>query len=289
MIRFPPRKILVGYDRSALSMTAWRHAAALAARYGASLELIYVEPWRTEGSVPGGGQFVLPGLTPALAREIRAEIRAEVGEGPKITVTEGDPSACILKAALKNHADLIVVGTHGRRGLSRVLLGSVAEEVIRSSPLPVFVARGPVEEIRSVLAPVHFTSYSDHGFAYAAAVATGLGAGLTALHVNGDPVWGGNPLMRLRRLVESLPAGLRARCEPRVVLDEDVCRGIMRAATKHDLVVLVAHKKSLLNDVFLGTTAEKLLRRSKKPLLVVPPPKRPASSLGRLDRLARTA
>lgn len=279
MIRFPPRRILVGYDRSALSVTALKHAAALAERCGAALELAYVEPWQSAGGVPGGGLYVSPTLSPVEARRIRDEIREEVGPGPKITVTEGDPAARLLHLARAHHADMIVAGTHGRRGLARVLLGSVAEEIIRSSPVPVYVARGPVKAIEDILAPVHFTSYANHGFLFAAGAAEALGARLTALHVDLDPVWGGNALMRLRRLVETLPPGRRERCEARVVLDEDACAGIVKASGKHDLIVLVAHRRSALKDAFLGMTAEKILRTSKKPLLIVPPPVRESQSL----------
>ncbi len=268
MIRFPPRKILVGFDLSVLSLAAWHHAAALANRCGASLELVYVEPSPSAGS----GLYLMPGLTPGQALNIRRRIRSKVGDEPKITVTEGDPAARLLHLAQTHRADMIVVGTHGRTGLSRILLGSVAEEVIRSSPVPVLVARGRVKEIRTILAPVHFTSYSNHGFTYAAGVAAGLGARLTALHVNVDPIWGGNALMRLRQLVESLPVGLRARCEPRVLIDEDASRGIKKASAKHDLIVLVAHKRSAMADVLIGTIAERVLRTSQKPLLIVPPP-----------------
>lgn len=274
MIRFPPRRILVGYDRSALSVVALKHASALASRCGAALELVYVEPWQSVGGVPGGGLYVAPVMTAVEARRVRDEIREEVGEGPKIVVTEGDPAARLLRLAQAHHADLIVVGTHGRRGLARVLLGSVAEEIVRSTTVPVLVARGAPQEIASVLAPVHFTSYANHGFNFAAGVAESLGAKLTALHVDLDPVWGGNALLRLRRLVESLPPSRRALCEPRVVLDEDACRGIVKASAKHDLIVLVAHRRSALKDAFLGMTAEKILRTSKKPLLIVPPPVR---------------
>ena len=272
MIRFPPRRILVGFDLSVLSMAAWRHAAALARRCGAALELVYVEASLPAQSAP----YLMPGFAPGQALRLRKEIRAKVGDGPKITVTEGDPASRLLHLARAHRVDMIVVGTHGRTGLSRVLLGSVAEEVIRSSPVPVLVARGPVRDIRAILAPVHFTSYSDHGFAYAAGIAAGLGARLTALHVNIDPIWGGNALMRLHRLTETLPAALRARCEDRVVVDEDPSRGIKKASAKHDLVVLVAHKRSALEDVLIGTTAERVLRISQKPLLIVPPPHRVA-------------
>jgi nucleotide-binding universal stress UspA family protein len=65
----------------------------------------------------------------ALARGIAAESR----------VLEGDPSEALVAAAVQEQADLIVLGSHGRRGMQRLLLGSVAETVVRTAPLPVLV------------------------------------------------------------------------------------------------------------------------------------------------------
>lgn len=278
MIRFPPRRIMVGFDLSVLSISAWRNASALAKRTGAEVELVYVEP----GLSTMGGRAQFSGLSDERKKKIARDIRAKVGEGPRITVLEGGPAASLLRAARSCRADMIVVGTHARRGLSRIMLGSVAEAVILSSPVPVLVVRGRTREYRAILAPVNFTSYSNHGFAFAAGVSKSLGARLTALHVSVDPISGGNALLRLRRLKETLPAG--ARCEERIVFDEDVARGIRRASAKHDLIVLTAHKRSVLEDVLLGVTAEKVLRSSSKPLLVVPPANRHIRAIAELGK-----
>ena len=283
MIRFQPRKILVPFDFSAPSRLAWRHAVALAGRFGAELEFVYVEPWKMSAEL-----MPVSRLTPAWARRLRARIRAMVGEGMKITVVEGDPAERILHLAKTRRPDLIVMGTHGRSGLSRVLLGSVAEEVMRSSPAPVLAARGPARIARAILAPVHFTSYSDHGFAYAAHAAGALGARLTALHVNVDPIWGGNPLFHLTRMINALPPSLKARCAPLVEIAGDATAGILKAAAKHDLIVLVAHEKPVLEGVLFGTTAERVLRRSKKPVLVLPPPRASSASWRALRRASLT-
>jgi universal stress protein A len=58
-------------------------------------------------------------------------------------LAEGNPAAAILKAASDSHCDLIVMGTHGRKGLGRLLLGSVAEQVVRLAPCPVLTVRTP--------------------------------------------------------------------------------------------------------------------------------------------------
>lgn len=275
MIRFPPKRILVGYDLSDASRTAWRHAAALAGSCGAELEAVYVEPWQA-----GVEMMPPPVLTPAGARRLRAEVRRRVGEGPKITILHGDPARRILDLARLHRPDLIVVGTHGRKGLQRALLGSTAEALIRLSPVPVLAARGKVRTIRSILAPVNFTPYSEYGFAYAAAAAAVLSARLKALHVTDDPVWSGNPQYRLSNLIHRLPAKVRKGCRPETeAAVGDAVKGILKARRGQDWIVLVAHGKSLIKDAFFGTTLEQVLRRSSIPVLAVPVPSRALHAL----------
>jgi nucleotide-binding universal stress UspA family protein len=136
--------------------------------------------------------------------------------------------------------------------------------------------RGGDGAIRNILAPVNFTDYSYYGFTYAAALASALSAPLTALHVHLDPIWNGDPKDKLEKLLAPLPEALRAACRPVVETGEsDPTRGILKASAKHDLVVVVAHEKSPVMDLILGTTAERVLRGSPSSVLVVPAPRKP--------------
>lgn len=270
MIKFPPKKILAAFDFSDSSRLAWKHAASLAASCGASLEALYVEPWQS-------GVDLMPpaGLNASKIRTLRAKIRAIVGESPRITVLEGDPAQSILNRAASTRPDLIVVGTHGRKGFQRFLLGSTAESVVRGAHIPVLVARGPVRAVRSILAPVNFTPYSDYGFTYAAGAAAVLSAKVTALHVSADPIWAGNPQYRLSGLLKLLPAKVLERCRPEAKeAAGDAVTGILKSAKGHDWLVLVAHEKSVIKDAVFGTTVERVLRRSPVPVLSVPAPRR---------------
>ena len=266
MIRFPPKKILVAYDLSDVSRMAWRHARALAARCGAALEVVYVKPWQM-------GVDLMPplDLTAGEVQAHLAKIHLEVGSGPAITVLSGDPAERILGFSRLHRTDMIVVGTHGRNGLRRALLGSTAEAVVRGSRVPVLIACGRVRPIRSILAPVNFTSYSEQGFTYAAAASAALAAGLKVLHVTDDPIWSGNLQNRLSTLIKRLPEGALLRCKPTVeAVVGDAVNGILRAKRGQDWIVLVAHRKSLIKDAFFGTTLEQVLRRSSIPVLSVP-------------------
>lgn len=277
MNHFKPKKILVAYDMSDVSRTAWKHAAALAQSCGATLDAVYVEPWQV-----GVHLMPPPDLTPERVSILRNLIVKVVGDKTEVVILQGEPADRILSYARRHHADLIVVGTHGRTGLKRALLGSVAEDIIRASPVPVLAARGPVQPIRSILAPVNFTGYAEFGLGYAAGAAVLLNAAVTALHVTDDPIWEGNLRFRLSRLINRLPPDTRKGC--RIEADMkvgEVAAGILKARKGHDWLVMVAHEKSLIKDAFFGTTLERVLRRSPVPVLAVPFPRRETFALRR--------
>lgn len=275
MIRFPPKRILVAFDLSAVSRAAWKHAAALASACGADVEVAYVEPWE-----PGVDMMPVPSLAPPAVRELRSAIRRVVGEGTRITVLSGDPAQRILALARRRRADLIVVGTHGRKGLRRAVLGSTAEALMSRSPVPVLAARGPVRPVRSILAPVNFTPYAEIGLAYAAAASETLSAHLKIVHATDDPIWSGNLRFRLSSLIARLPEKVRRSCRPtaETVLGS-AAEGIVKAGRGQDWIVLVPHSRSLVKDAFFGTTLEQVLRRSPLPVLSVPAPGRSAPQL----------
>lgn len=104
-----------------------------------------------------------------------------------------DPGSVILDFAREIDAGLIVMGTHGRRGARRLLLGSVAENVLRRSPVPVLFVRQSgerthLERIDTILAPVDFSPASKLAVRQAAALAETLAASLRLLHVIETPV-----------------------------------------------------------------------------------------------------
>lgn len=138
-----PTNILVPVDFSPCSERALDYAVALAGKLGARIHVV-----NAVGAT-------LPELSVALTDQMISSIRhnnalvldkliqprralAQFGE---LIVVDDDARDAILKAARALRADLIVIGTHGRRGLSRVLLGSVAEDVLRRAPCPVLAVR----------------------------------------------------------------------------------------------------------------------------------------------------
>jgi universal stress protein A len=143
-------RILVPIDFSPSSQEALDYAAFLAGAVGATLEVLHV--WESGGNVGPDALSVMPGAPrPAGWEQTRAELRQEVQRfiermPPRpvavgVRVEAGSPVEAILAAVRATGADLVVMGTHGRSGLTRLLLGSVAEEVLRRASCPVLTIR----------------------------------------------------------------------------------------------------------------------------------------------------
>lgn len=141
------KKILVPVDFSRHSENAVRYGAELAAKFHAELVLLHVVD-NTPVMFSEGAVF-----TPESMKEVLDKANAELGgieipEGLNVTrvAREGHPFVEIVRFAKANGVDLIVVGTHGRTGLAHLLLGSVAENVVRKAPCPVLTVHHPEHE-----------------------------------------------------------------------------------------------------------------------------------------------
>ena len=124
----PIKKILCSVDLSDHSAEVAEYAALLASKLGAEVTAIYVAP--TLSQYTG---FKVP----------QSDIHAFVGEIVRATgeVLVGYASDEILAKAKRDDMDLIVMGTHGRKGIDRIIFGSVAEKVVKNSPIPVLTIR----------------------------------------------------------------------------------------------------------------------------------------------------
>lgn len=139
-------KILVPIDFTSHSAEALRVAAKLVARPGGELVLLYVQEPPDSPFLPGPLVYT-PAQLERVASRARARLEAarlELDRSPELRVdvrlTQGRPAAAILGAAADGF-DLIVLGTHGRRGLQRALLGSIAERVMRDAPCPTLTVK----------------------------------------------------------------------------------------------------------------------------------------------------
>jgi nucleotide-binding universal stress UspA family protein len=135
--------ILVPTDGSAGMQSVVDHAVTLAEEHGATVHGLYVVDTASLTDVPM--EASMDGVSQALREEgnmALEQLERSAGDVPVVTaVVEGSPSRDITEYAAENPCDLVVMGTHGRSGVDRLLLGSVAERVVRTSPVPVLTVR----------------------------------------------------------------------------------------------------------------------------------------------------
>lgn len=182
--------------------------------------------------------------------------------------------------------DLVVVGTHGRTGIARVLLGSVADKVVRHAPCSVLAARprGDVKAFEHVLCPIDFSDSSRHALALAAELAAPGAAGITLLHAFELPIVSTGMAMapdmfpevkeQAAHLLEQWAADLRTKVKVPVTTlvasgsPGARALGILDDDPTFDLVVVGSHGRTGLRRVLLGSVAEKIVRNAPCPVLV---------------------
>ena len=139
------KQILIPIDFSDYSDQALRWGVSLAQKYGAQLLLLHVIPEVLEevSARESAGEQLVIDLTAEVEAQLHEIARQGLKEGVAVDVrvADGEPADAILRMARQEKVDLIVMGTHGRTGLSHLLLGSTAEAVVRASACPVFTVR----------------------------------------------------------------------------------------------------------------------------------------------------
>ena len=291
-----PKTILSATDFSETADHAGKLARELTRRFDAAYHLLHVvvileDPHLEEGHRQRLEELVASGDD---ARRRELETGAEASPGLDVTphmVRGLAPAEVIVETASTLAADLIVVGTHGRRGLSHLLLGSVAERVVRTSSIPVLTVRADADielgENPRILVPHDFSDASKAAVRQAAAWAEGLAAEITLLHVVEPVVYPefysvdvlSDDIME--RLVERSERALRSAADDvlggvqaRVVVEVGrAANAIVEFADpeRFDLVMMATRGLSGLEHVLLGSVAEAVLRRCRVPMLAIPP------------------
>ena len=141
------QRILVPLDFSDTSTRALEQAKSVAERFNATIELLHVVP---NPYIPDASPFYTP-LPADFLDEVERDARKRLDESLTLAerdrfkarrvVIVGDPLTEIVEHATREKVDLIVMGTHGRRGVAHLFLGSVAERVVRTAPCPVLTVR----------------------------------------------------------------------------------------------------------------------------------------------------
>lgn len=266
---------------SLASPTVLQWAGAFAQLHGARIEIVHSEwldyppyflPTQT-GELTASGRNNWAALLENLQKLIRDTVPA--GVSTEITLLEGHPVETILKRARLGNPDLIVMGSHGRSGISRLRLGSVAENVIQQTASPTLVVRAPngnpvSPKISRILCPVDLSEPAQRSLAVASDLAARWKAQLLVLHAGEQ---GMNQAALQKQLCDWIPADLRGRCElVELVRHGDPAEQILLAAREHgvDLIALAAMHRRLLDFSIIGTTTERVMRHADAPILVLP-------------------
>jgi nucleotide-binding universal stress UspA family protein len=282
--------ILVPTDFGDAAERAEALAAELGTRFGATVTLLNV--WAIPSFPSYAAELRWPtealedaaraAMAPALAR---LRERHPKSEG---IIAAGAPWDRIVRTAKERAIDLIVLGTHGRRGVSRFLLGSVAEKVVRRSPVPVLTVGSEtgVAPFKKVLVPVDAGPASDAAVEHAAALAGAFGAEVTVLHVYEAPipVYPGAPYVPIHDVSLALETSARAAVDAvvhRLAGRASQVTGLVRQGSAWrnindvaleigaDLIVLGTHGRRGVTRALIGSVAEKVVRTSPLPVLTV--------------------
>jgi nucleotide-binding universal stress UspA family protein len=300
------RRILCPIDFSDYSRRALDHAIAIARWYESTVTVLHVfSPVPVAVYGPGPVVFDPITLIPADRDQLLANIRAfiEAESAPGITtealVREGNTAAEILNQATSMNADLLVIGTHGRSGFERLLLGSVAEKVLRKARCPVLVVprrlpdavpAGPVLYKR-ILCPVDFSESSFHALKYAISMAQEADGRLTVLHVVSpefeNTVELANSVydreITIGNFLKQREDALRRRLQEAVTGATEFCSvdSIMRhgkpgsevlhtaSERQSDLIVMGVQGRGAVDLLFFGSTTQHVVRDAACPVLTL--------------------
>ena len=294
-------KILFPTDFSETAEQALDYALFLAEQYEAELHLLHAVVLHGHDPNDEGSDFPEPSEIIARLFEIAdSEMGriAEQNESKTFSLKEAkvrgfSAGAVILDYATEHDVDLIVMGTHGRRGPARIFIGSVAAEVVRQASCPVLTlhkrrADQSIARVETILVPVDFSEHSAKAVIYGKEIAASTGARLQVLHAIEEPVYpyfyapAGDfslaaSLEELQqRTDEALDKIIYETPGPDVNVEKHVVTGtpsieITRFAEEKgsDLIVIPTHGLTGLERMLLGSTAERVVRLATCPVLAV--------------------
>jgi nucleotide-binding universal stress UspA family protein len=302
-------RLLVPLDGSEEARDALPYAMALAVP-GTEIILLTVIPAADE-ITGASGEMVVPadGMSSVAvdrARDALAQAAARLrlaGHAVQTQVAIGDPAERIIETARDSGTALIVMASHGRGALGRLIYGSVADRVAREAPAPTMVVRtrqlapGPVGITRLVV-PLDGTSFAEQSLSFAAEISRRLGTPILLVQAV-------NPLALMpptAGFVEAMPAEVYDQTAEQMERDASeylegvatrlrgqglrvvtqVLNGppaaIMEATRLGDVLVLCSHERSGVQRWLLGSVSEQLVRGDEAPVILVPATEHPEAT-----------
>jgi nucleotide-binding universal stress UspA family protein len=292
MVKF--EHILCPLDFSEFSIRAYDYAQSLARHYQARLFVEHV----LSPMFSAYPSYVYPDIVHDLHQDLRAHAERQLQEFVKSRTHDGFPietSVCegpvtdsILTFADSHQVDLIVMGTHGRQGFDRLLLGSVTEKILRKARCPVLAVRNPAHDFvgpASGTSPVHlhkilfatdFSPHADGALGYALSLAQEYEAELTLLHVLEDipPSWDLATASAdvVERLEKPLPPEARERFKIKSRLRvgrpyQEIVRFALESES--DMAILGVRGRNALDLALFGSTTHRVIQQAPCPVLAV--------------------
>lgn len=282
------REILFPSDLSPESDRAFEHAALLARRFAAHVTLYHVVEAPPASVDPRDPQRDVLRRACLQAREHLERRASELPRDWDILVDREDAVVLALERMLEAaRPDLVVMATHRRRGIARLLLGSVAEAVVRRGRAPVLCVREPDHGValpyRRILVPTDLSRGSRRAFPLAAELACSFGAEVVAVHAAAVPTGAAASgtagiCYEVEERVPSeerlkaflMPEFLGLKITPRVFVGAAWDRIVETAHVERaDLIVMSTHGRDSLADRVLGSHTERVVRHAPCPVLVV--------------------
>lgn len=291
------RRIIVGVDFSEEAGIAWRHAVNIAANTGAEIMLVHI----VDVPPPNAQHDTTPG-TPAdedawleaeidAARQRLDDLSAQARHaGLTVTVhaEPGEPGVLLPTLAADAGAELLCVSTHGRTGYRRLLLGSVAESVVRRSKTNVLVTRPRLSKsggYNHILVPTDFSDLAEHALEMAVTLVSAQGV-IDVLHCERAPIAarGYATTQSTADYVEQLRDAVTKRGDELIedftkrhektnfIFREDApSRAILQLLddTAYDLVTMGSHGRRGLRRWIVGSVAENIVRHAPCSVLIV--------------------
>jgi nucleotide-binding universal stress UspA family protein len=280
------KHILWATDYSKESQEALLYADLFAKTFGARLSALHVVPdfspvlYESLPAIEAELTGKIEEAEEAAEARIRDISRARGIEFDAVLVRKGSPAKAICEAATAENADLVVIGPAGASAASRTAIGSVANQVLRSSAVPVLVTKkrkgGPA--IKKILVPTDFSDREEIERDFAWKLAKGFKGSLGFLYVL--ELFGHDFRLTdelFKAVLEKLKAR-KAKEHADIVIAEDVYRAVQAAdgiveyaaEQRYDMIVMSTHVRKVAR-FFLGSTTEKVIARSPVPVFAIPP------------------
>jgi nucleotide-binding universal stress UspA family protein len=296
------RRILFPTDFSEGAARAFPQAAILAERHDAELHVVNVTAPHSESetTLPVSRDTLTEWLDPAAQKNAPDLSALSIVQNQ----VDGDAAPEGITAYVEEQEiDLVVMGTHGRRGVQRMLLGSVTEEVVRTAACPVLTVRSDTaanaqQAVRRILVPVDFSDASQIAVRHAAELADTYDAQIDLLHVVEQvaypSAYGVDPgYLSPQEILPRVEATLGDVAREEIGFDRVQVSAMVGYApltildyvdeNDVDLVVIATHGRTGLDRMLLGSVAERVIRRSSAPVFVVKPEQKSLLSPSRPD------